>query len=106
VSGVTDASAMASGRDHSCALSTTATLRCWGDNTFGEIGDGTTDDRPTPVAVPLPSGVLSVGAGNDHTCAALRNADVYCWGLDSDGQLGDGEATATPVSTPVRVLGL
>jgi alpha-tubulin suppressor-like RCC1 family protein len=106
VTGLASVAVVASGRDHSCALRTTLTVRCWGDNTFGEIGDGTTDDRTAFVAVPLASAVLSVGAGNDHTCAALRNAEVYCWGLDTDGQLGDGEATATPVSTPVRVLGL
>lgn len=106
VTGLTGVAVVASGRDHSCALRTTFTVHCWGDNTFGEIGDGSTDDRSSVVAVTLPSAALSVGTGNDHTCAALRNAEVYCWGFDTDGQLGDGEATATPVSTPVRVLGL
>jgi alpha-tubulin suppressor-like RCC1 family protein len=92
------------GRNHACALRTSRTVRCWGDNTFGEIGDGTNDVRPTRVAIDLGGPVASIGTGNDHTCAVLLDASVWCWGFNLDGQLGD--QTTTDSNVPVRVKGL
>jgi alpha-tubulin suppressor-like RCC1 family protein len=97
--------AVTAGYAHSCALTTYATVMCWGDNTDGELGDGTHTQRNTPVAVTgLSPGVISIAAGVSYTCAVTYAGGVECWGANSAGQLGDG--TTTPSSTPVPVSGL
>jgi len=97
---------IASGAGHSCALSNTGEVRCWGSNVWGQLGDGTLENRTTPVAVNgLPSGVLTVTAGALHTCAVLNGGAAYCWGNDSSGQLGGGNSGAWR-TTPSPVLGL
>jgi len=76
---------------HTCALLDSGGVMCWGDNVSGQLGDGTTTDRPTPVGVSgLTSGVTSVSSGGYHGCAALVSGNMTCWGLNSSGQLGDG----------------
>jgi alpha-tubulin suppressor-like RCC1 family protein len=101
-SGVT---AISLGRFHSCALRDTGAVKCWGDNYSGALGDGTTTDRTTPVAVSgLGSGVTAISLGGEHTCALLNSGAVKCWGDNYVGQLGDG--TTTNRYTPVAVSGL
>jgi len=101
-SGVT---AIVAGGSHTCALTTAGALRCWGENSSGQLGDGTTVDRHMPVTVSgLASGVVSVAAGGAHTCAVTSFGSVQCWGGNSQGQLGDG--TTTNRNVPVTVLGL
>jgi alpha-tubulin suppressor-like RCC1 family protein len=101
--------AVTSGRAHSCALSwfddteDGGDLYCWGDNTEGQIGDGSTTARPEPVEAA--ENVRQVAAGADHTCAITEDADVQCWGRNDQGQLGSG-ATGPSVSTPQAVPGL
>jgi alpha-tubulin suppressor-like RCC1 family protein len=105
VSGLSDgATAVTTGQLHSCALTVTGTVRCWGNNRLGQLGDGTTENRVVPVTVPGLSSVISISAGSDHTCAVLSGGSLRCWGGNSDGQLGDG--TTTDRSTPVAVYGL
>ena len=90
------------GSYHSCAILSDKTLRCWGSNSAGQLGDGTTDNRATPTpVVGLTSGVVSVATGDTHTCAALESGAVYCSGGNGDGQLGDGTMTSRLVPTPV-----
>ena len=99
---------VSSGGAHACAVATTGSVYCWGLNSNGQLGDGTTTDSPTPVTVAAPGGVTfsSVSAGLIHTCAIANAPTVntaYCWGANSSGQLGNGttvdQLTPVPVST-------
>ena len=79
------------------------TLRCWGSNAFGQLGDGTTVDRPAPVAAQI-TGVVSVSAGEVHGCARTADGAVRCWGGNGFGQVGDGATVnhGVPFVVPVR----
>ena len=90
---------------YTCAVLNTGTAKCWGNNDYGQLGDGTKTRRLTPTTVSgLGSGVSAISAGQYHTCAALDTGAVKCWGLNSSGQLGNG--TTTDSSTPVDVSNL
>lgn len=87
--------AIATGSFHSCALLEDTTVRCWGRNDRGQLGDGTIDQRLLPVAVRTASGsllrgVIGIAAGYRHTCALLSDRTVRCWGDNVSAQLGDG----------------
>ncbi|MCM2278217.1 MAG: hypothetical protein NDJ89_09095 [Oligoflexia bacterium] len=99
-SGVKDISA---GISHSCATLTDGSVKCWGANSYGQLGDGTTTMSLSPVAVSpaTPSQFLSTGANS--TCASTGSG-VQCWGYNNAGQLGDG--TTTDRSLPTSVTGL
>lgn len=88
-----------------CAIAD-GTLYCWGDNDYGQLGLGNTNQQQLPQSVNA-SGILNgkvvtdVDAGSDHVCA-LSQGDTYCWGLNNYGQLGDG--TTTNRSSPIKSL--
>lgn len=83
---------------HTCALTTTGDAYCWGWNGAGQLGDGTTASRLTPVAVLGGRTFAELGLGGSHTCGK-RNETVFCWGGNQSGQLGDG--TKLDSSIPV-----
>ncbi len=87
------------GWQHACAITNEGDLKCWGLNSHGQIGDGTTTNRNTPTSVVgLGGKVEAVSAGELHTCAIINRSDLKCWGGGSDGQLGIGstESRTTP----------
>jgi alpha-tubulin suppressor-like RCC1 family protein len=102
---MTGLSGIATGQSHSCALTITGGVKCWGNNSSGQIGDGTTTLRTAAVDVSsLTSGVAAISTGNSHTCALTTSGGVKCWGYNISGQLGDG--TTTNRLTAVDVTGL
>ncbi|NDE17543.1 BspA family leucine-rich repeat surface protein, partial [bacterium] len=102
--GLTGVTQIATGYQHTCALLTDQTVKCWGYNSSGQIGDGTTTNRSTPTTVTGLANVSSIAAGESHTCAVLTDQTVKCWGGNAYGQLGDG--TQTDRRTPTTVTGL
>lgn len=85
-------SSVTGGSLFSCSLSTSGAVKCWGDNTYSQLGNsGAGGDSSTPVAVSgLASGVLSVSSGTEHSCAVLSGDLLRCWGRNQNSQLGDG----------------
>jgi alpha-tubulin suppressor-like RCC1 family protein len=97
---------VAAGANHTCARKTDGTLWCWGSNGSGQLGDGTTTQRTTPVQVTsLGTSVASVAAGAAHTCARKTDGTLWCWGLNSLGQIGDNGTTQRLLPVQVTTLG-
>jgi hypothetical protein len=88
-----------------CARSYDGAVWCWGrDNSYGQLGDGTTDIHGDPRVVPGARGAVDLVAGFQHACALFGQGQVRCWGENQDGQLGDGSRHGR--SEPVAVAGL
>ena len=98
---------IAAGEDHTCAIQSDGSVRCWGEGSYGRLGHGGSGDKNTPTATAsLGAGrtAIDITAGGTHTCAVLDNGSVACWGLNDYGQLGDG--TTTNRNTPTQTLSL
>ncbi len=86
---------VAIGAQHACALLSDSSLRCWGDNKFGQIGDGTWESKGDPIHIQgfdHQDPIISISAGSAITCAVISSGKVYCWGSNSLGAVGDGTA--------------
>src|SRR5256712_140857 len=110
VGGITSPLSITAGCRHPCALLGDGTVRCWGRNLEGELGDGTTTSSSTPVRVGgITSSAVAIAAGHGglHTCALLSDGSVKCWGAlgpgNDVGQLGNGSTTGS--ATPVTMTG-
>ena len=101
--------AIALGGFHTCALLNSGAVRCWGDNGYGQLGDGTPTQRRTPVSVRGITDASAIALGGtilqgSHTCALLDAGAVRCWGWNEYGQLGDGTTTDRHTPVEVRIL--
>lgn len=108
VAGLVDPVATISpGTGFACVVTTVGGAWCWGQNLYGELGNGQRKVRVTPAVVPgLASGIQAIAAGDTHVCALTTGGAVECWGNNSDGQLGTGIARGVGSTTPAVVLGL
>jgi alpha-tubulin suppressor-like RCC1 family protein len=101
-------SSIAAGEVHTCVLTKTGGMFCWGANTYGQLGDPSSVPGQVGIAQPvsgLSSGVTAIAAGSQHTCAVLTGGVVECWGLNNGGQLGDNNtemfrALPMPIAEP------
>jgi alpha-tubulin suppressor-like RCC1 family protein len=97
------ATAITSGHSHNCALLDDGTVKCWGQNAYGQLGQGNTatignqanqmGDNLSPIDLGTGRTATAITAGNFHTCAILDNATMKCWGRNNHGQLGQGSTT-------------
>lgn len=106
VIGIADVTAISAGSSHTCAVSKDNTVKCWGYNLHGQLGDGSTTNRTTATPVANLPAVSAIAAGAWHTCALGKDRTVECWGRNDSGQLGNGTTTSSPSPTATQVAGL
>jgi alpha-tubulin suppressor-like RCC1 family protein len=98
---------IAPGAEHTCALGSDSRAYCWGSDSYGKLGDGTTliGIRRSPSPVEMPAGVSFTGisAALHHTCAVGSDGPAYCWGQDDYGRLGNGTTLAADQHSPSQV---
>ncbi|GGR17995.1 hypothetical protein GCM10008957_33450 [Deinococcus ruber] len=97
---------LAAGVAHTLALKSAGTVRSWGDNTYGGLGNGTFNSSTTPVTVSGLTGVLGLFGGNGDSLALLTDGTVKSWGYNNLGQLGNATISNTGTPTPGAVSGL
>jgi alpha-tubulin suppressor-like RCC1 family protein len=103
VSGITNAIAIDAGTLHTCAVLSSGGVTCWGSNTYGQDGDGSSGNaHGTPVMVSGITDATAVTAGNEHTCALRSGGAMACWGAGNNGEMGNGTNPAKQ-PTPVPV---
>lgn len=101
---ISDVTKISSGGDHDMVIKSDGTVWTWGDNTYGQLGDGTTIGKSTPVQVIGLTNVNAIAGGHYHSVALKSDGTVWTWGYNRYGRLGDG--TAITRTTPVQVNGL
>ncbi|MSP91727.1 MAG: hypothetical protein EXR79_07980, partial [Myxococcales bacterium] len=112
VVGVTGATALAAGAGHTCALEMAGTVRCWGANAGGQLGNGKDEllygagkvaAETKPTVAQGATGLTALAAGDQHTCGVRSDGFVLCWGRNDKGQLGRGDVAAGPTAAPVKM---
>jgi alpha-tubulin suppressor-like RCC1 family protein len=98
--------AVSGGGFYSLAITSTGTALAWGANSYGELGDGTTTNRLTPVAVQNISGVTAIYAGQYHSMAVESNGSVWVWGYNGNGELGNGTFDLSNHTSPTQMSGI
>ena len=101
--------AISVGNTHSCVVLDNHSAMCWGDNTYGQLGNGNSGSGQlsnVPVAVSALGPIKSISLGYQHTCAVLSDESLKCWGSIEDGQLGNGVTSGLNAVNPVSVSGL
>ena len=97
------------GEYHTCALLSTGNITCWGDDYYGQLGNGAgngdIEAPPAPITLPGTATAIAITAGWYHTCALLNDGNITCWGEDSAGQLGNGVLAAN-IDTPPAAITL
>ncbi len=99
--GPPNATAISVATDHACALLSNGTVKCWGANDHGQLGDGSRRRSLSAVAVHGLTDAKAIAAGWDATCAVLSGGTVECWGDNRNGELGDGTKITRPLPVPV-----
>ncbi len=98
------AAAISSGFANACAIISGETVKCWGYNDSGELGNATNTDSNIPVNVTGITTAVAISNGQFHSCAIISGGTVKCWGGNTFGQLGN--ATNTDSNIPVTVTGI
>lgn len=92
---------------HTCALLDDSTVKCWGSNWAGQLGNGSYENQSTPQSVTSLNNVIQVAVGTYHSCALIKTGEIKCWGSNHHGQLGNNESGPDYDSnTPVKVVGI
>ena len=93
--GTNTAKAVSAGNNETCAILDDDSLVCWGRNSLGQLGDGTTDNQDSPVSVDLGTGktAVAINVGSSFSCAILNDNNLVCWGWNQYGQLGIGSGS-------------
>ena len=100
-----DVAQIGAGYHHTCVLTETGGVKCWGYNDYGQLGDKTNSHKRVPVdVIGLDSNVIQITGGQLHTCALMVGGGIKCWGAGGSGQLGGG--TIANSSVPVDVVGM
>ena|GEM_PF-678465 len=108
VSGVSNAIDLAASAESNCALIDDHTIRCWGDDFLGQLGDGTYNPSATPVTIQGINNAIQIAssAKSEHFCAVLQTGEVACWGSNSHGQIGINPNTIAASSFPTIIPGI
>jgi alpha-tubulin suppressor-like RCC1 family protein len=101
---LTGVKSVKAGCDHGLAVKTDGTVRAWGDNRAGQLGNGTIDDSDVPVRVRIEN-VKAISAGCSHNLALKENGTVWAWGGNNHGQLGN-DTSGSYSDVPVKVASL
>ena len=81
------------GLQHVCVLLDDGTVKCWGQNNYGQVGDGSTTNRNSPQTINVGGTVLKLAVGGYTTCVWLTSGTMKCWGYNSHGETGDGSTS-------------
>ncbi len=106
IAGLVNVAGLALGGFHACVRLASGQAQCFGANSFGQVGDGTTMHQPSPKVVQGIADVSGLAVGIDHTCSWHENGTLSCWGANYDGELGMGTTLPPYSTTPVSVPGL